>query len=209
MGSQRVGHNWATELNGTETIPLKNASSSSCFAPQVILWGSLEFFSCCQSGPGHWQSLYSSQVTFPITSRCSVIKNFSYPNTLNRISHTHTLIDTTEHTYWHNWASASVLISSISLTEIHVHWCLLSPWPEPHLLLDTQTPFPVSGTWDLENHKLVRYSATYWMPWRDQPFGWFMARNCCAPCREDSLEKATHSSILAWRIPWTEEPGRL
>ena len=22
-------------------------------------------------------------------------------------------------------------------------------------------------------------------------------------------ELATHSSILAWRIPWTEEPGRL
>ena len=29
--------------------------------------------------------------------------------------------------------------------------------------------------------------------------------------REDALEKgmATHSNILAWRIPWTEEPGRL
>ena len=28
---------------------------------------------------------------------------------------------------------------------------------------------------------------------------------------EDPLEKgvATHSSILAWRIPWPEEPGRL
>ena len=28
---------------------------------------------------------------------------------------------------------------------------------------------------------------------------------------EDTLEKemATHSSILAWRIPWIEEPGRL
>ena len=28
---------------------------------------------------------------------------------------------------------------------------------------------------------------------------------------DDSLEKgmATHSSILAWRIPWTEEPGGL
>ena len=28
---------------------------------------------------------------------------------------------------------------------------------------------------------------------------------------EDSLEKemATHSSTLAWKIPWTEEPGRL
>ena len=28
---------------------------------------------------------------------------------------------------------------------------------------------------------------------------------------EDPLEKGltTHCSILAWRIPWTEEPGRL
>ena len=29
--------------------------------------------------------------------------------------------------------------------------------------------------------------------------------------QEDPLEKgmAIHTSILAWRIPWTEEPGRL
>ena len=29
--------------------------------------------------------------------------------------------------------------------------------------------------------------------------------------QEDSLEKdtATHMSILAWRIPWSKEPGRL
>ena len=29
--------------------------------------------------------------------------------------------------------------------------------------------------------------------------------------REDLLEKemATHSSTLAWKIPWMEEPGRL
>ena len=29
--------------------------------------------------------------------------------------------------------------------------------------------------------------------------------------QEDPLEKAmtTHSDILAWRIPWTNEPGRL
>ena len=34
----------------------------------------------------------------------------------------------------------------------------------------------------------------------DRPLGW-----------EDSLETemATHSSILAWEIPWTEEPGGL
>ena len=32
-----------------------------------------------------------------------------------------------------------------------------------------------------------------------------------SPGQEDFLEKgmATHSSILAWRIPWTEEPGGL
>ena len=31
------------------------------------------------------------------------------------------------------------------------------------------------------------------------------------PGLEDPLEKgmATHSSVLAWRIPWTEEPGEL
>ena len=32
-----------------------------------------------------------------------------------------------------------------------------------------------------------------------------------SPGQEDSLEEemATHSSILAWEIPWTEEPGML
>ena len=31
------------------------------------------------------------------------------------------------------------------------------------------------------------------------------------PCQEDPLEKemATHTSIIAWKIPWTEEPGGL
>ena len=29
--------------------------------------------------------------------------------------------------------------------------------------------------------------------------------------QEESLEEgtATHTSVLAWRIPWTEDPGRL
>ena len=33
----------------------------------------------------------------------------------------------------------------------------------------------------------------------------------CSLGQEDPLEEgmATHSSILAWRIPWTEEPGAL
>ena len=34
---------------------------------------------------------------------------------------------------------------------------------------------------------------------------------CSILGREDALEQemATHSSILAWKIPWTEEPGRV
>ena len=33
----------------------------------------------------------------------------------------------------------------------------------------------------------------------------------CSLGWEDPLEEemATHSSILAWKIPWTEEPGKL
>ena len=42
------------------------------------------------------------------------------------------------------------------------------------------------------------------LPAMRETWVWFLGR-------EDPLEKemATHSSILAWRIPWTEEPGGL
>ena len=42
------------------------------------------------------------------------------------------------------------------------------------------------------------------LPPKLETWVWFLGR-------EDPLEKemATHSNILAWRIPWTEEPGRL
>ena len=47
--------------------------------------------------------------------------------------------------------------------------------------------------------KMVKNPPAVWGTWF-QPLGW-----------EDPLEEgmATHSSILAWRIPWTEEPGGL
>ena len=50
----------------------------------------------------------------------------------------------------------------------------------------------------------------WWLRWLKNPPAvretWMWS-----PSWEDPLEKgmATHSSILAWRIPWTEEPGRL
>ena len=51
-------------------------------------------------------------------------------------------------------------------------------------------------------------------PWLPR---WFSGKESLCQCRvpslgqEDPLEEemATHSSILAWRIPWTEEPGGL
>ena len=62
------------------------------------------------------------------------------------------------------------------------------------------------------------------IPWREEPGrlsfpGGSVVKNCL-PMQEmqvqslgweDPLEKemATHSRILAWRIPWTEEPGWL
>jgi len=47
--------------------------------------------------------------------------------------------------------------------------------------------------------QLVKNLPAMWETWV-RSLGW-----------EDPLEKgmATHSSILAWRIPWLEEPGRL
>ena len=47
--------------------------------------------------------------------------------------------------------------------------------------------------------QMVKNLPAMWETWV-QSLGW-----------EDPLEEgmATHSSILAWRIPWTEEPGGL
>ena len=47
--------------------------------------------------------------------------------------------------------------------------------------------------------QLVKNPSAMWKTWA-QSLGW-----------EDPLEevKATHSSILAWKIPWTEKPGGL
>ena len=47
--------------------------------------------------------------------------------------------------------------------------------------------------------QMVKHLPTMWETWV-RSLGW-----------EEHLEKemATHSSILAWKIPWADEPGRL
>ena len=50
---------------------------------------------------------------------------------------------------------------------------------------------------DFPGGSMVKNQPAMWETWA-RSLGW-----------EDPLEEgmATHSSILAWRIPWTEEPG--
>ena len=68
-------------------------------------------------------------------------------------------------------------------------WCQL--WADS--LLSTTSPLGFPGGSDGKVLPAVRET-------RVQSLGW-----------EDPLEKemATHSSTLAWKIPWTEEPGGL
>ena len=49
------------------------------------------------------------------------------------------------------------------------------------------------------------------LPWWLRPSAYNVGDPGSNPGREDVLEKemATHSSVLAWQIPWMEEPGRL
>ena len=75
----------------------------------------------------------------------------------------------------------------ISDIEIHSTWGTHSEFTLPH------------NTWAFLVDQKVKNLPTMWETWV-QSLG-----------QEDPLEKgmATHSSILAWRIPWIQEPGRL
>ena len=61
------------------------------------------------------------------------------------------------------------------------------------------------------------HTCIFWLPWwlrsKNPPTSAGDVQETQVPSLgwEDPLEKemATHSSILAWRIPWTEEPGGL
>ena len=71
---------------------------------------------------------------------------------------------------------------------------------EIHSTWETHSEFTLPrNTWAFLVDQKVKNLPTMWETWV-QSLG-----------QEDLLEKgmATHSSILAWRIPWTQEPGRL
>ena len=68
--------------------------------------------------------------------------------------------------------------------------------PHPQIQQTSEPKWDFSGGSVVKNLPAVQEMQESWV----QSLDW-----------EDPLEKemATHSSILAWRISWTEEPGRL
>ena len=109
-------------------------------------------------------------------------------------------------------------VSSHGLRSVRTHpWCLcVSKFP---LLIQTtvirnqgppkQPPFNLLTSWKAVskyNHSLKHWGLELQYTNLVEQETWVRSLG-----REDPLEKsmATHSSILAWRIPWTEEPGGL
>ena len=99
---------------------------------------------------------------------------------------------------------------------------LSSPGFEPLIKLGSMCPHP-EGFW-LPVGPLTSSVYSVWSEYHDHRAFWvaLVVKNLPAnagdyktrvpfPGREDPLKKgtATHSIILAWRIPWTEEPGGL
>ena len=93
-----------------------------------------------------------------------------------------------------------------------------------YILLNGRNLFPLPHpeiSWDPVAHRVILASLVFNFTsfiWRGFPGGTDSKQSACnvrdpvwSLAWEDPLEKemATHSSILAWRIPWTEEPGGL
>ena len=111
----------------------------------------------------------------------------------------------------YNKSEASYWFSPLNLHK-HLQWKLRGPYmtlgPPPE-----QEPIPLGSKcqWAYECKSLpnvrrtslvaqtVKHLSTMWETWV-RSLGW-----------EDPLEKemAIHSRIIAWKIPWTERPGRL
>ena len=79
----------------------------------------------------------------------------------------------------------------------------------------------LSKLWEIVEDRGVQYAAVHgvaksWTQLSDWTTAiingiYLLSSGIQSLCREDALEEgmATHSSMLAWRIPWTEEPGGL
>ena len=100
------------------------------------------------------------------------------------------------------WSNKSVTVSIVS-PSIAMKWCPLDPMIFIFWTLSFKLAFSLffhlHPWWASLVAQMVKRLPAMWQTWV-RSLGW-----------EDPLEKgmATHSSILAWRISWTEEPGGL
>ena len=97
---------------------------------------------------------------------------------------------------------------------MHIHMSVWSPQDLSNNWYVFQATTPLTGHWYIMSVTMSFSRGTKrYLPYIGQGFpGGSMWETWVRFLgREDPLEKgtATHSSILAWRIPWTEEPGRL
>ena len=93
-------------------------------------------------------------------------------------------------------------LGTLHLTEIAQCKCLLNFLPSS----------PVMSTKRETNVIWAFMSIPWWLSGKDTTCNaGDSGDESSIPGLEDSLEKemATHSSVLAWRIPWTEEPSGL
>ena len=85
-------------------------------------------------------------------------------------------------------------------------------------------PGPDEGQWEMMGVGVLLRSAQTWeifLHWTCRPIGASLVAHkvkylpavqetwVWSLSQDDPLEKGPHSSILVWRIPWTEKPGRL
>ena len=81
----------------------------------------------------------------------------------------------------------------------------------PSLLFNIQVPSLSSALGPYPSGKDYAYLLTSGLPWWLRHLPAMRETWVRSLGQEDPLEKemATHSSTLAWKIPWTEEPGML
>ena len=95
-------------------------------------------------------------------------------------------------------------------------WGILVPWPgtEPRPLALGARSLSHWITMEIPSVGFLSYKQHKGLPW------WLRWCGTCLPMQETQIqslgqedpleeEMATHSRLLAWRIPWTEEPGGL
>ena len=101
--------------------------------------------------------------------------------------------------------------------EMAIHSSILackSPWAEEIGRLQSMRSQRVGGDWETEHTCNLTTCANSWTSLVAQTVKRLSTRwetRVWSLGREDPLEKemATNSSTIAWKMPWTEEPGRL